>query len=61
LEASSVHESVLAKIEEQSDNMHMSVLGPSVANASLMEFMPCVNVSVLEPLKCTILGDLGVN
>ena len=41
--------------------MHMGALGPSVASVCLMEFMPCVNVSVLEPLKCTILGDLGVN
>jgi hypothetical protein len=41
--------------------MHISALGPSVANVSLMEFMPCVNASVLDPLKCTILGDLCVN
>jgi hypothetical protein len=41
--------------------MHISALGPSVANVSLMEFIPCVNASVLDSLKCAILGDLCVN
>jgi hypothetical protein len=29
--------------------MHLSALGPSVASVSLMEFMPCFNVSMLDP------------
>jgi hypothetical protein len=41
--------------------MHISALGPSVANVVLWSFMPYVNVSMLDPQKCAILGDLGVN
>jgi hypothetical protein len=41
--------------------MHISALGPSVANVVLWSFMPCVNASMLDPQKCAILGDLCVN
>jgi hypothetical protein len=41
--------------------MHIIALGPSVANVVLWSFTPCVNVSILDPLKCDILGDLCVN
>jgi hypothetical protein len=41
--------------------MHISALGPSVANVVLQSFMPCVNSSMLDPQKCATLGDLCVN
>ena len=41
--------------------MHMGAVGPSVASVSLMEFMPCFNVSMLDLLKYVVLSDLRVN
>jgi hypothetical protein len=41
--------------------MHISALGPSVANVSLMEFYTMFNASMLEPQECAILCDLCIN
>jgi hypothetical protein len=40
--------------------MHISALGPSVANVVLWSFMPCVNAFMLDLLKYGVLSDLCV-
>jgi hypothetical protein len=41
--------------------MHISALGLSVANASLMEFYAICKCLYVRPQQCAILGDLCVN
>jgi hypothetical protein len=41
--------------------MHISVLGHSVANVSLMEFYTICKCLYVRPQQCAILGDWCVN